>query len=262
MAEEQELDRLFGLPLDTFVGARDEAVRMLKRGGDPGAAERVGALRKPSVSAWAVNRLARNHGDRLCQLLERGERLRAAHRAALAGGGRAGLADAARAERAAVSELVEAAARELEAAGRPASEAVRERIAGTLHAAARGQAGADLVRQGRLVRDLDPSGFGDLVTLREQAGPRRPGDAAARERREARRGARDEARRRASAAADAAVLARRQAERLRHAADRAEQAAARAREAADAAAEAEQTTKERATRTAAKLADTEALLAE
>jgi len=264
MALERELDRLFGLPLDAFVAARDEAVRMLKRTGDPGAAARVGALRKPSVSAWAVNQLARRHADQLGQLLKSGEHLRAAHRAVLAGGGRAGLADAARVMRAAVSELVETAAGELEAAGRPASEAVRNRIAGTLHAAARGQQGAELVRKGRLLRDLDPSGsaFADLATgaTSEPAGMLRPADdTAARERRQARRRARDQARRQASAAADAAVLARRQAERLRYAADRAEQAAARAREAADAAAKAEQAARERATRTAAELADAEAL---
>jgi len=266
MAEEQELDRLYGLPLDAFVGARDEAVRALRRTGDPGAAERVAALRKPSLSAWAVNQLARRHPDRLDRLLRSGERLRTAHRAALARGGRAGLADTTRTMRATVSELVDAAAAALEDAGRPASEAVRGRIAGTLLAAARGQQGAELVRKGRLVRDLDPSGpaFGDLATgVTEQAGTRRPSDdTAARERRQARRRARDEARRQASAAVDAAVLARRQAEGLRHAADRAEQAAARAREAADAAAGAEQATRERATRKAAVLDDAEALLAE
>jgi len=264
---ERELDRLFGLPLDAFVAARDEAARMLKRTGNPDAAERVGALRKPSVSAWAVNQLARRHPDRLGRLLESGERLRAAHRAALAGGGRARLADASRAMGAAVSELVETAAGELEAAGRPASEAVRNRIAGTLHAAARGQQGAELVRQGRLVRDLEPSGsaLGGLTTdaAGQPAGARPPADdTAARQRRQDGRRARDEVRRRARAAADAAILARRQAERLRHAADRAEQAAARAREAADAAAEAEQAARERAARTAAVLADAEALPAE
>jgi hypothetical protein len=267
MAEEQELDRLFGLPLDAFVAARDEAVRRLKRNGDPGAAERLGALRKPSVPAWAVNQLARKHPDRLGRLLERGTRQRAAHRAAVAGGGRAGLADAARDERAAVSELVDLAAKELEIAGRTVSDAVRERIAGVLHAAARGEPGADLVRRGRLLRDLDPGGFALLVgpagPQDVAAGARRPaGHDPARERSAADLRARDEARRRARAAADAAVLARRQAERLRHTADRAEEQASRAREAAQAAVAAERATSEQATRAVAKLAELEASPAE
>jgi hypothetical protein len=269
--EEQELDRLFGLPLDAFVGARDEAARALRRCGDTGAAERVGALRKPSVSAWAVNQLARRHPDRLGRLLESGERLRAAHRAALTGGGRTGLAEASRAERVAVAELVEAAAGALAAAGRPASEAVRDRIAGTLHAAAREGEAAELVRKGRLVRDLDPSGFGGLVApaapgdappAEPEAAGRSGREAPARERRRADRRAREEARRQASAAADAAILARRQAERLRHAADRAEEAAARARSAADAAAVQERASLERAARLAAALAEAEGRLAE
>jgi hypothetical protein len=266
MAEEQELDRLFGLPLDAFVAARDEAVRRLKRNGDPGAAERLGALRKPSVPAWAVNQVARKHPDRLGRLLERGTRQRAAHRAAVAGGGRAGLADAARDERAAVSELVELAAKELEIAGRTVSEAVRERIAGVLHAAARGEPGADLVRRGRLLRDIDPGGsalLGPAGSRDVAAGAHRPaGHDPAQERSAADLRTRDEARRRARAAADAAVLARRQAERLRHAADRAEEQASRTREAAQAAAVAEQATSEQATRAVAKLAELETSPAE
>ncbi len=168
---------------------------------------------------------------------------------------------------------MEAAAGELAAAGRPASEAVRERIAGSLHAAAREPRAAALAREGRLARDLDPPGFGGGawpvgVAEAEAAGPAgrrgveagRVEDAEGNERLLAGRRARDEARRQARAAADAAILARRQAEQLRHAADRAEQAAIRAREAADDAVQAERRTRERAARTAAELADAEARL--
>src|SRR5206468_2630741 len=121
MAEEKLLDRLYGSPLEGFVAARDEAARKLRQDGHADVARQVTELRKPTVSAWAVNQLARRHAERLAELLDRGERLRTAHRAAVAGRGASGLAAAGRAERQVVAELVRLAARELEAAGRSAS---------------------------------------------------------------------------------------------------------------------------------------------
>jgi hypothetical protein len=262
MAEGKLLDRLYGSSLDGFVAARDEAARRLKQEGKAEAAAEVAGLRKPSVSAWAVNQLARRHADRLTELLDSGERLRAAHRAALAGRGASGLAAAGRTERGVVAELVELAAGELETAGRPASPAVRERIGNTLRAAAHDTAAAALVRRGRLTRDLDPSGFGDL-TLGGEDEVEGNGEVAAhqnRERRQTVRRARDEARKQASVTADRAIMAKREAERLRAAATKAEEAAARARAAADAASQAERTAAERATRSAEALAEAEARL--
>jgi hypothetical protein len=262
MAEGKLLDRLFGLPLDGFIAARDEAARLLKQEGQTDAAAEVAGLRKPSVSAWAVNQLARHHAGRLAELLESGERLRAAHRAALAGRGAAGLAAAGRTERGVVAELVELAASELEAAGRPASPAVRERIGNTLRAAAHDTAAAALVRRGRLTRDLDPSGFGDLALAGEEEveGNGEVATHQTREKRQTVRRARDEARKQASITADRAIMAKREAERLRAAAAKAEEAAARARVAADAATEAELAATERASRSAEALAKAEARL--
>ncbi|HEX8132187.1 MAG TPA: hypothetical protein VF880_01985, partial [Actinomycetes bacterium] len=159
-AEDQEVDRLFGLGPESFVAARTEAARRLKKAGDAGAAARITALRRPPLSAWAVNQLARARGPEVEGLLEAGERLRAAHRAALAGEGAAELRAATRAEREAVAGLVAAAAEVLESTGHPATEATRDRVAATLHAAAADPAAAELVRRGRLTHDLDPAGFG------------------------------------------------------------------------------------------------------
>src|SRR6266498_1826918 len=71
MAEEKLLERLYGLPLEGFVAARDEAVRHLRQDGKAEAAEQVAELRKPTVSAWAVNQLARSHAARLGERLAR-----------------------------------------------------------------------------------------------------------------------------------------------------------------------------------------------
>jgi hypothetical protein len=153
-------DELFGLPPEEFVAARDELARRLRREGDAAAAKQVKALRRPPLSAWAVNQLARGRGPGLEELLAAGERLRAAHQAALAGEGAAELRAAAKAERESVAGLVRAAMELLGEAGHATTDATRDRVAATLHAAAASPDAADLVRHGRLVADLDPSGFG------------------------------------------------------------------------------------------------------
>lgn len=279
LATELAGDELFGLPPEEFVAARDEVARRLRREGDAEAARRVKALRRPSLSAWAVNQLARSQQRALEGLLAAGERLRAAHQAALAGGDAAELRAATRAEREAVAGLVSAALDRLREAGHPTTETTRDRIAATLHAAAASPEAADLVRHGRLIADLDPSGFGAApggpaaVPGRPAAASSRPAaaaevdghrataaedDAAARRaRRAAAVAARDDARKRARLAADQAVLATRQAERLGRLADQAEREARRARSTAAAAIEAASTARERATRAARELREAE-----
>jgi hypothetical protein len=237
-----------------------------------------------------VNRLAREQAAALDPLLAAGERLRAAHQAALAGEGAAELRTAAKAEREAVAGLVETALELLREAGHPATDATRDRVAATLHAAAANPEAAELVRHGRLTADLDPSGFGTVgddvdegaaeprPARRRAAGTRAGraaggaargrtgGDGAAaveddRAARRARRAtavaARDEARKRARLAADQAVLATRQAERLGRLADQAEREAGRARNTAAAAIEAASAARGRAARAAKELREAE-----
>jgi hypothetical protein len=182
LATEQAGDELFGLAPEEFVAARDELARRLRREGDAEAARRVKALRRPPLSAWAVNQLARGQQKALDQLMTAGERLRAAHQAALAGGDAAELRAAAKAEREAVAGLVTTALAGLREAGHPATDTTRDRVAATLHAAAASPEAADLVRHGRLTADLDPSGFGTTPDDEAEAaaagrGPRRRGAA-------------------------------------------------------------------------------------
>ena len=286
LAAAQAGDELFGLPPEEFVAARDELARRLRREGDAEAAKQVKALRRPPLSAWAVNRMARERGRALGPLLAAGERLRAAHQAALAGEGAAELRSAAKAEREAVAGLVETAMELLREAGHPTTDATRDRVAATLHAAAASPEAADLVRNGRLTTDLDPSGFGTAAdaafdaaavapagrgsgrSRREdtrEAAAGQDGDRAAAEdeqaarraRRAAAVAARDDARKRARLAADQAVLATRQAERLGRLADQAEREAGRARATAVAAIEAASAARERATKAAKDLREAE-----
>jgi hypothetical protein len=263
------------------VAARDDLARRLQREGDAEAAKRVKALRRPPLSAWAVNQLARGRGPGLEGLLAVGERLRDAHQAALAGEGAAELRAAAKAEREAVAGLVKDAMALLGEAGHASADATRDRVAATLHAAAASPEAADLVRHGRLTADLDPSGFGTAPDggssdeaaavvppkrrLRRKADAEGNGDRAAAEEeaaaRRARRAAavaeRDAARKRARLAADQAVLATRQAERLGRLADQAEREAGRVRATAAAAIEAASAARERASRAATELGEAE-----
>ncbi|MGH9333009.1 MAG: hypothetical protein ACRD21_04585, partial [Vicinamibacteria bacterium] len=54
---DEELDRLYQVPLGDLVRARNDLAAALKKSGDGAAAERVKEISKPSASAWAVNQL-------------------------------------------------------------------------------------------------------------------------------------------------------------------------------------------------------------
>ncbi|MER7616708.1 hypothetical protein, partial [Nonomuraea wenchangensis] len=71
-------DRLYGLSPPEFTAARTAEARAARDAGDAGLAREIARLRKPTVSAAAVNRAARAHPGEVAELLEVGERLRAA----------------------------------------------------------------------------------------------------------------------------------------------------------------------------------------
>ena len=75
MGLEKELDRLYALPLNEFTAARDEIAKRLRGEGEHELADEVKALRKPTVSVWLVNRLAREREIDVKRLLRAGEAL-------------------------------------------------------------------------------------------------------------------------------------------------------------------------------------------
>ncbi|HEU0193277.1 MAG TPA: hypothetical protein VFQ71_03705, partial [Gaiellales bacterium] len=78
------VDRLYGVSLEEFVAARAAAARELRGEGRRDEAAAVQALRKPSVAASIVNRLARDEASLLADLLATGARLREAQLSAAA----------------------------------------------------------------------------------------------------------------------------------------------------------------------------------
>jgi hypothetical protein len=149
---------LYGLPLEEFTRARDELARELRRAGKREAADEVKALRKPSVSVWAVNQLARRHPQELKALVQAGDGLRKAQRAAVTRGDSAGLRDAQRAHRERLDELLGTARHDLGTGGQ-----TLQRVAQTLRAASVEKEASKALASGTLTEDVSQSGFGGML---------------------------------------------------------------------------------------------------
>ncbi len=171
---EQEVDRLFELPLEEFIAARDGLARLLKNEGKATAAEEVKQLSKPNVSAWTINQLSRQQKDAVRVLLGAAEKLRKAQERALRSGGSGdALRQAQAEERQAIRELTQQAQQILVGAGRPASSTVLNQISSTLHAAAVSEAGRTALKTGRLTGEVKSSGFDALAGFEVPSEPQR-----------------------------------------------------------------------------------------
>src|SRR5919201_1792110 len=157
-----ELDRLYGVPLKEFVAARDELAKGLRGEGRRDEADQVKALRKPTVAAWLVNRLAREREIDVQRLLKASETLRNAQADAAAGRTEA-FADARRDEHEALERPAQAA-REI-AAREGAGQAAVAQATQTLRAASLTDEGRKLLKRGRLTEELEPPGFEALTGL-------------------------------------------------------------------------------------------------
>ena len=205
----------------------------MSKAGRPDAAEEVKKLAKPSIPVWTANQLARREPGEVRALLRSAEELRKAQQRALAGKD-SDLQDRLAEQRRSVRALARLGRDILADEGRSVSDAIVERIAKTLDAAALDEGSRFLLRAGRLTDELEPPGFealAGMATARRQKGsaaakPKRGGLAEARRRfQEAQREARERARE--------AVREEREAERAESEADDARHAAQAARERSD-----------------------------
>lgn len=159
MKLDQEIDRLYQLPLKEFTPARNALAKEV-RGAD---ATRVRTLEKPNLAAWAVNQLYWQKRDVYDRLIEAAERLRKAHRALLAGKStdlQKAEADHRDAIRAATQEI----RRILDGAGESASPATMTAVGETLEALPSGEESP-----GRLTRPLKRMGFEALAGIAPRA---------------------------------------------------------------------------------------------
>jgi hypothetical protein len=161
---EREIDRLYAEPPEAFTAERDALAKRLKADGDAEGAARVRALRRPVRSAWAVNGLV--HDDRAAVegLMAAGERLRAAQRRALSGGGADELRERSEERRKLLHDLTQ---RAVERLGDDPPAAAVEEVAATLEAASIEEDAAATVLEGRLTKPIPrPAGFGEVAGLR------------------------------------------------------------------------------------------------
>ncbi len=146
-------DELYGVPPAEFVAARKRLARRAKEDGDAALAGRLGALRRPTMSAWAVNLLSRSAAGDLDRLLDVGAEMRSAW------GSGSGLRDLEQRRADLVAALVRTAA-DLAArsGGALREQAVRE-VEDTLQAATVDAEIAEEVREGRLTQPRSHTGF-------------------------------------------------------------------------------------------------------
>jgi len=145
--------RLYGVAPADFIATRNELAHELAKD-DPEPAKRLRSRRRPTLSAWAVNQLARSAADEVGWLLDVGEQLRDAW----AAGDHIGGLEQRRSEL--IARLVHTA-RELAAgAGQPLREPAVREIEETLQAATIDPDVAADVHAGRLAGPRSHAGFG------------------------------------------------------------------------------------------------------
>jgi hypothetical protein len=152
---------LYGLPLDEFVAARNGRAKAARQAGDRELAAEIQALTKPTIAAWLVNQLAREHGDDLEPLLDLGRELRDAS-SKLDGETMRRLG---RRRNELISELVAHARRTGADHGSKVSDDVADDVRRTLEASLSDADVATDVSAGQLTRAVEYAGFGEALGL-------------------------------------------------------------------------------------------------
>ena len=170
-------DDLYALPVEEFTKARDELAKELRQAGKKEAADEVKSLRKPSVSAWAVNQAVRRRPQEAKALVKAGDELRKAQRGVVSGRDPAQLREANSAHRRLVEELTDEARAALEERGAATSGTVT-RVAQTLRAASIDKEASKALTAGTLAEDVEQAGFGPLLAAVPSGAGSRPRRAA------------------------------------------------------------------------------------
>jgi hypothetical protein len=155
MEDVREAADLWGVEPASFVAASDQLVKRLRAEGEREQAAVVAKMRRPPPTAWALNRVARDHPSLISALLAAGASLRTPMDAAVSGDASA-LRTAQAGDRSASDAVVDAAASYLGTA----TDQLRLRMIATLRVAIVDDGVADLLRRGELDADRDAPGFG------------------------------------------------------------------------------------------------------
>ena len=174
---DDEIRGLYHGPLGEFIAGRQALAKRLRQAGDPRHAE-VAELRKPPISAAAVNQLFAREARAMAALVGAGERARAAQRKGK-GADPAALGELVATIRAETERLTGRGVEIVSEASRAPGEAIVERLRTDLQALALDPATAEVAERGWLDEDLPPPGFELLAALQVAAAPARTGPRAA-----------------------------------------------------------------------------------
>ena len=241
-------DDLYALDPGEFTAARDRLAAELRKEGDREGAAEVKALRRPTVVAWALNQLARRHGDEVRLLLSASaEVARAQAEASTGGDAAATFRRLTKERRELLHRLAATAAGVLDERDAGSGAGKRDALVSALEAASMDEEGGQALLAGRLATEPQPaSGFGGFLTAAVTAsegttrtGPSRGEVRTARDRAERARHAADEAADAAAAAEEKVRALERQLDDARARAERAREKADEAARAADEAAQAQ-----------------------
>ena len=141
-----------------FTKARDALARQLRERGKKEEAERVAALRRPTVPLWIVNQLGRRASAALEDLIDATGRAR---RAQTHGSARDQLHEAMHRQREALQRLLTEAQGAAAGIGTRITPEIHRRIQDTLQTAAAEQ--PKELREGELEAELSAAGFGALL---------------------------------------------------------------------------------------------------
>lgn len=153
---ESVADELYALEPAEFTPTRTEREKQAKAAGDKDLAAQIHQLRKPTVTAWLCNLLARERPDSLAPLGDLFEQLREAQQA-LQGDELRALA---RQRQRLVYALVTEARQLGQAHGQKVTETVARELEQTLEATLADATVADTVLAGRLTTAVQHAGFG------------------------------------------------------------------------------------------------------
>jgi hypothetical protein len=162
MTQDQEIDRLFQLPLNEFTAARNALAKTV---GKDGAAIRE--LSRPPLAAWAVNQLYWQDRDAYDALIDAATEMRRTHKAVIEGK-RGDLRTAGREHEIALEAALKSTVSLLKESGNPVTDATRQSILNTLRALPSDEP------PGRLTKTLAPGGFEMLAGVTPAAAAKRP----------------------------------------------------------------------------------------
>jgi len=162
-------DQLYLLPPHAFTAARETEVAQAKEIGDRDLAKELAALKRPSIAGWLVNLVALGRPDLVTALIELGHRMRTA----------TAMRDLSAQRRRQTDEIISALRGLVADAGEPApTPALLSQVTSTLAAAMADDEAAEMVRTGRVLKPLAPSGLGPTGGAAIASAPARAGAAA------------------------------------------------------------------------------------